>query len=135
MPRLKVPEEAIWREFEIETKLIQPPILKLKIKPTFRKEIINQLYSSIELGIKDSTTRKEIIESFKNLAEYAKKLVIDWDLTDENEQPIACTEETKEKWLDPLLWEYVKAESGQENKWLWHEIIEIASDLSNFTKN
>jgi len=135
MPRLKVPEEAIWREFEIETELIQPPVLKLKIKPTFRKEIINQLYSSIDSGVKDSATRKEIIESFKNLSEYAKKLVIDWDLTDENEQPIPCTEETKEKWLDPLLWEYVKAEREQDNKWLWHEIIEIASDLSNFTKN
>jgi len=135
MPRLKVPEEAIWREFEIETKLIYPPVLKLKIKPTFRKEIINQLYSSIDSGVKDSATRKEIIESFKNLAEYAKKLVIDWDLTDENDQPIPCTVETKEKWLDPLLWEYVKKEEEQDNKWLWHEIIEIASDLSNFTKN
>lgn len=140
MPRVKVPEEAVWKEFELETKLIQPPVLKLKIKPTFQKELIVSLLRALDIKSKEGISSREMVEAFKEMAEQAKKLVVGWDLVDENDQPIECNQEAKEKWLDPLLWEEVKKieEENEEEKglkWLWSQIIKFASNLSNFTKN
>lgn len=137
MPRVKVPEEAVWKEFELETKLIVPPVLKLKIKPTFRKDLIKNLFRSVEVRKKEEPSTKEVLDSFNDMAEFSKTLVLDWDLVNEDDQPIPCNEETKNKWLEPLLWEAVRNQEGEETglNWLWFSIIKFASDLSNFTKN
>jgi len=146
MPKMTMPGGATWQDFELDTKLITPNVLRLKIKPTFKSDLIRKAF-------------KENSDSgFLDLAvDHALTLVEAWDLEDANGS-MPCTKELKEKYLEPLFWEEIVSKAKVEPeleaepmkaaapepekekpkprpKWLWAAVLEFAKEFSNFVKN
>lgn len=147
MAKINFPTGEVWYEFEIETGLITPPKLKLKLKPSFKKDLIHSTLRQIDISKESAEagkmSREEMLESFENSCEFAMKHVVGWELEDQKGAQIPCTDPNKKKYLDPLLWEVIKdtkkykseAERIRNSRWLWSAIIEFIGDVKNFTKN
>ena len=48
MPKVNVPVADVWQGFELDTELITPTIIRLRLKPAFKKEIVNRMFSKAE---------------------------------------------------------------------------------------
>jgi len=163
MAELKFPSPSTWEEFELDTKLIDPPVIKLNLRPLFRKGQLEGFIAFAGIpGIEGLLAGKGNVSEawpiFEKIVPVIMRHVIGWDLTLFGE-PIPCTEENKVTWLEPLMWEAVKkriepveavqvvgfdpgkddAEAGaakEENiQFLWAELLTIIRDHENFRKN
>jgi len=114
----KIRELSGWLTFELDTKLLDPPILRVRVKPIVMMEGIRAV---LKIGLS---------ENFHKLIELQYRLAIEciqeWDLTHKG-KPLPCNAETKEKYLKCLLGE--KTKSGIL---LMQELIIYASELENF---
>lgn len=147
MTKINFPTGEVWHEFELVTGLITPPKLKLKLKPSFKKDLIHSTLRQIDVSKESAAagrmSKEEMLESFENSCAYAMKHVTAWDLEDGKGASIPCSDINKKKYLDPLLWETLKDEKKYESKaeeikasrWLWSAIIEFIGEVKNFTKN
>lgn len=154
MPELRFPSAAAWQEFKLDTALITPTTLKLKIKPSFRKDLAQGILSKIaSKNLKDG----DFYPFFADSAAQALKLVEDWDLMQDG-VVVPCTPENKEKYLSALLWEAVVQDdqpepddSGAETielgeaeevkakrpplPWLFLSVLTFAGKSENYLKN
>jgi len=147
MAKINFPTGEVWNEFDLDTGLITPPKLKLKLKPSFKKDLVRSTIRKIDLSTeraaKGEISKEEMLESFESSCDFAMKHVSGWDLEDGKSAQIPCTEPNKKKYLDPLLWETLKDSKEYESeaakirasRWLWSAIIEFIGDVRNFTKN
>ncbi len=109
-----------WIEYRLVTDLLDPPVLKLRLKPiTF--------YSLVDSVGEDGTFKYG-----KATEEAVIGAVAGWDL-DHGGVPIPCTEENKAGWLRPLLAE--KVEGGGAGDLLAVAIFRDANDRERFLKN
>ena len=113
-------KQSDWLEFELETDLIEPPVLKLKVTP------LNRIYSLdgyIEMGnkLKKTTTTQLLLSLILDVVQ-------DWDLTLKG-KPIPVTDENKRNCLVPLFGEKVK---GKEATLLGFELFNYVINLDNF---
>jgi len=107
MPKIIVPKASIQMDFELETGLIKPPKLKLKIQPIFGKDSVAAFS-----GREDD---EDSMESCEIGATLALKHVVGWDLEDEK-GIIPCNAKSKEKHLEPLLWELIAKTKDEKEK-------------------
>lgn len=119
-----------WFKFKINTTVIDPPELELKIK----SDISSMLEKTTCIDqLDDSKDNHQIYES---LVSSLIETVIDWDLTLDGEK-IPCTVENKDIYLSVLLWEHPLDKSGKTlETWLWiYAYMQIAlyfRDLNKF---
>jgi hypothetical protein len=106
-----------WQTYEIENTILDPPIIRLRLKP-----VENLAVYDIPQGeeVKRSKIAKELL--FES--------VVEWDLTMDG-KPIPCTDENKRKYLPLFLGNVVKGTQG----YLGFAILAFAADLENFLKN
>jgi hypothetical protein len=165
MGELKFPSPSVWEEFELDTDIIDPPIVRLQLRPLFRKGQLEGFLAfagvpSIDKLKLDKADVSEFWPVFEKIIPIIMQHVIGWDLT-LNGEPIPCTEEEKMKpWFkDALMWEEVKRriepaeaalptgfDPGQEepadaskkksdSQFLWINLLTIIRDHENFRKN
>lgn len=164
MPKVNFPEGNVWKEFQLKTDLITPPVIKLELKPSFKKDVTLALLKEIKVKkeqlekeeISDEFTSQALVPFFDSAVNLAMSLVVNWNLTDENDKAIPCDDEKKNFFLEPLMWESVVPEvispeedetvefiedeipeEGTKKKldYLFLEIIKISSNMKNFSKN
>lgn len=114
-------KDSVWAEFELDTDILEPPVLKLRIK-----------YIDINERVKfiDVDFQKPNEKAIRFLYEKAIELVEDWDLSEDGKK-IPCTKENKEKYMRYLVDLNLK---DKKDYTLLRAIIEFASDISNYTK-
>lgn len=163
MAELKFPAASIWREFHLETELIDPPVIKLQLKPMFRKDKVRGALPFIADLNKEGVNENDIKALwpiFEQFVPVIMRQVTGWDLTLNGEQ-IPCNDENKAEWLEPLMWEMVKGEPddseteateggfdpGDEDaedkeadlppgfRFLWTIILKTLTDRKAFLKN
>lgn len=146
MAKINFPTGEVWHTFQLETGLITPPILKLKLKPSFKKDLIESTLQKVDLSAervqKGELSKEEMLLSFKSSVTYAMNHVTGWDLED-GKGPIPCTDKNKAEYLDKLLWENIEDKKKYEKPedkikaavWLWSAILKFIGDVNNFTKN
>jgi len=165
MGELKFASPSIWEGFELETDIIDPPIVRLQLRPLFRKGQLEGFLAfagvpSVEKLKLEKTDVSEFWPVFEKIVPVIMQHVIGWDLT-LGGQPIPCTEEEKMKpWFrDALMWEEVKRriepaeaappagfDPGEEEpvdaskktpdlQFLWIEVLTIIRNHENFRKN
>ena len=155
MPEITIPKASVWMEYELDTQLITPPKIKLKLKPIMKKDKITfSVFISKLAKAKDVDELAKEGEDFKILPEeivdflqanmdFILDFIIGWDL-EKDKKLIPISKENKRKWLELLLWENVKREdeeeSGDDKKekgfhLLGVEIVKFCSDMKNFAKN
>jgi len=108
-----------WLTFELETDILDPPVVKFKVRP-----ITGMAGLNIEEG--DRSRSSTFIEMVLDAIQ-------EWDLAD-NGEPIPCTEETKQihaTYLRCLLGTKLKNKKGL----LGLELAVYAADAENFLKN
>jgi hypothetical protein len=111
-----------WASFELDTTVLNPPIVKLKVSPID----LGQVKDVVDAGRggKFSLVEKELlIEAVK-----------EWDISLDG-VALPCSEENKRKYLWLLLGLPVKAKEGETGQVFAHELLAYASDLENFVKN
>ncbi len=176
MPKVTFPEGNVWKEFQLKTSLITPPIIKLELKPSFKKDVTLALLKEIKIKkeqleelenvekeeeVSDDIISQALVPYFDTAVNLAMSLVVDWDLTDNEDKKIPCTEEKKKYFLEPLMWESVipgvseeddtaELEVGEEFgddeeeeepkkkkrlDYLFLEIAKFSSNMKNFSKN
>ncbi len=141
MAEIRFPKPTAWAAFELETKLLEPPVLNLELTPRSKREawqasaILTKYIAAAGVGAADIPPELKL-EAMSEFVPMAVSHVVGWDLT-QNGEPIPCDPKTKGGWLEPLLWETVKAADGDEAdvRWLWSEIIRFINDEGNFLKN
>lgn len=106
MPKIIVPKASIQMDFELETGLIKPPKLKLKIQPIFGKDSV--------AAFSDREDESSMVACEAG-AVLALKHVVGWDLEDEK-GIIPCNAKSKEKYLEPLLWEIIAKTKDEKVK-------------------
>ncbi len=109
-----------WLAFELETKLFDPPVIKLKLGPIAE----GMAFMDVAYARKKAPTMGEII------AYKALEAVKEWDFTDKG-KPVEVTRDNKEMILLPLLDLKIKG----ERTILGMKIFEYASNKENFLKN
>jgi hypothetical protein len=151
----KIPTAEVWAEFKLRTELLDPPVIKLKLRPAFRSSILREIFYFYARRT-EKQKKQEIKESdmFERLVDGAIALILrnvmDWDLMKNNE-PIPCDEENKRYFLEPLLWDLVeekveaKRESAEpeaesqepqvELNFFWVKLAGFMTDARNFSKN
>jgi len=143
MPKIIVPQAAIWMEFELETGLISPPKIKLKLKLISSKESV-RAYTEDGSGVVEGGA-KNFMDIYETGADLVMKNIVGWDLEDEKGK-IPCNDKTKKKWLDELLWEkplnaeqIIGAEDSGKTprgrRLFWAMLLDIMVDTSRFVKN
>jgi len=150
----KIPTAEVWAEFKLRTDLLDPPVVKLKLKPAFRSSILREIFYHYAKGPrkkKQDVNESEVLEGLVDGAiALILKNVVDWDLTKGNE-PIPCDEENKRYFLEPLLWDMAeeqvesKAEDGEpeaesqkpkaELTFFWVRLAGFMTNVRNFSKN
>jgi len=161
MPKIIVPQASIWVEFGLETELISPPKIKLKIGPVFKKDAVYALLETVRNKGAGS------MAAIGKTAELVLEKVFGWDLEDEK-GIIPCSDKNKKKYLTDLLWEdpemskkelsdkklfdeSAKAAALKKEKetgkpvipdawerkevWFWVRLLNQMADISNFIKN
>ncbi|OQB57143.1 MAG: hypothetical protein BWX98_01632 [Candidatus Aminicenantes bacterium ADurb.Bin147] len=162
MSKLRFPSAATWTEFHLRTKLLSPPVIKLKIKPVYKRDLAQIVYGKAN-GRSVLLSDETLYEMFDRQAALAAQLVEDWDLClPGSEVPIACNDDNKSQFLNALLWEDLDLEAaGAEDKpdedgdesielggdkpvkdkkkksprWLFGGIIDFANNPENYLKN
>jgi len=109
-----------WVEYELDTDLLDPAVLRVRLKP------IDGFMVADELGINGEL--KRIGEGVVRLAMAA---VVEWDLTKEGEA-IEVTEENKALYLRPLLTAVVK---NRMDMMLGVALVMDAQNRERFLKN
>jgi len=153
MPKINFPKGNVWKEFELDTALITPNVIKLELKPCLKKDSTKALLKEIKIKREalerkgsDDVAPEELLSYFDYAVGFAKSLVVGWDLTDEEDKEIPCDEKNKTFFLEDLLWEKIvegekdKEEDEEEEgrkkvNWLFVEIIKFCSNIGNFSKN
>jgi len=110
-----------WLEYELETDIIEPPVLKVRLSPLTDMEYIESY--DVPAG--------EIKPLTKIIISRILSAVNDWDLTLKGKK-IQVTEENKRKYLVILLGTKVK---GKGKGLLGFELLNYASNWDNFLKN
>jgi hypothetical protein len=117
-----VPEVEV--EFRLDTKIIDPPILKLKLKPL------------------DFLTMVDIVTKEKTMPKYSRVLIeevmdciVDWELAKKDGEKIPVTDENKRLYLSRLLQEPTISETGEYETMLIYAIRNFAEKTENFLKN
>jgi hypothetical protein len=155
MPKMTMPGGAAWQDFTVDTKLITPNVIRLKIKPSFRRDLLQRGFNEIEAGERGKKAKERTVkvgEIYDHIVKHVLSLIEAWDLSDDDGS-MPCTDELKLKYLEPLFWESVipKAESvpaegmmeaadekedePKAASWLWAAVLEFATEFNNFTKN
>ncbi len=146
----KIPTTEVWAEFKLRTDLIDPPIIKLKLKPAFRSAILREIFYYYAKK-KKLEKQDDESEMFERLVDGAISLILrnvtDWDLEKDGE-PIVCDEDNKRYFLEPLLWTFVeeKTEDDLEPEvesqkpeiklnLFWVTLAGFLTDPKNFSKN
>jgi len=114
--------EAIsdWQEFKLDTKELDPPVIKLKLKPI---ESISNIDSFNSTGKLKSFSEVVLMKAMDCVAE--------WDLKQKG-KPLPIDDlAIKERVLRRLLGEKLEG----EKKLLGNSIIEFSTNLENFLKN
>jgi len=153
MPIINIPKGTAWATFELETKYITPPVIKLKLKPSFNRDkfrrIMNVVQERIskakgdeEIALSKSISEKETDKMLDSSVDHVISLVVGWDLTDAKKAPIPCTDKNKQEYLPDLMWETVKSNEEETDEslprrtfWLWSRVLEFATNVENFSKN
>jgi hypothetical protein len=117
-----IPEAEV--EFRLDTKIIDPPILKLKVKPL------------------DFLIMADIVAEEKMMPKYSRVLIeevlnciVDWELTKKDGEKIPVTDENKKLYLGRLLREPTVSEKGEYETMLIYAIRNFAEKAENFLKN
>ena len=106
-----------WLEYELETKLLDPPVIKVRLRPT----------DAFTLGQAKETWQSNT----RMFLEIAIGAVAEWDLTEDG-KPLAMGDgEAKAAVLRPLMSEKLKGKDSI----LGVQIVEDSSDRENFLKN
>jgi len=149
----KIPTIEIWAEFKLRTDLLEPPVIKLKLKPAFRSAILREIFYYYAKR-KKKERQDEESEMLERMVDGAISLilrnVVDWDLMKNNE-PIPCDDENKRYFLEPLLWNFVEETieeigDSQEPKvesqkpeiklnFFWVTLAGFLTDPKKFSKN
>lgn len=109
-----------WLTYELETDALEPPILKVRVKPIYGINAVDYMVGEGVERLKFSTfIFNSVIEA-----------VQEWDLT-ENGVPISITHENKMACFGPRLSDRIK-DSGII---LGIEIFNFATNQENFLKN
>jgi hypothetical protein len=107
-----------WIEYKLESNILDPPILKLRLRPLYEfSKILPEDYG----------------HSGQVIAENVFEVVAEWDLTDNGER-IPLTEDNKVRYLAPLLQEKLKDQSITRSL-LGLAIYEDAQNRALFLKN
>jgi len=150
----KIPTAEVWAEFKLRTDLLDPPVIKLKLKPAFRSAILREIFYYYAKRKKKKERQDDESEMFERLVDGAIALIIrnvvDWDLM-KNGEPIPCDDENKRYFLEPLLWNLVEerteiqgdglepeVESQQPEmklNFFWVTLAGFLTDAKNFSKN
>lgn len=104
-----------WLTYELETELLTPPIIKLKIKP-----VDSLIVYDVQ---KDSRFSKCVTEMLLDAVQ-------EWDLVD-GDKPLPCDEKNKRKYLPLLFGMKIK----EKTTLLGIEILSFAGEIENFLKN
>jgi hypothetical protein len=152
-PEIRFPKPSVWADFELDTQLIDPPVIRLKVMPlTGEAELrralqLRKVYPDLAKEAADKKAMEALDDDEKidmlgeRLPEAVKVqipavmgVVIGWDLTSGG-SPITCSDSNKKKYLEPLLWQTMKSDDPKKRIYLVRAIIDFATDLRNFTKN
>lgn len=136
MPKVNFPEGNVWKEFNLKTELITPPVIRLELKPSFKKDATLALLKEIKVkkeeleklerkeDISDDFTSHALVPYFDSAVNLALTLVQNWDLNDDEDNAIPCDDEQKKFYLEPLMWESVVPEIEEETGELAEEIFD-----------
>ena len=108
-----------WLEYELETDILDPPVVKFKVRP---------ISGMAGLNIEEADRSRS-----SAFIEMVLDAIQEWDLAEAGE-PIPCTKETKQKhatYLRCLLGKKLKDRPGL----LGIELAGYAADAENFLKN
>lgn len=108
-----------WLEYELETKLLDPPKIRLRLAPIFG-------FSAMEQAFLGTT----LLPITKAIAEAVVDAVKDWDITEEG-KPLPLDDVTKRGVLLPLFSEKIK---GRKDI-LGVELFNYGANEENFLKN
>ena len=119
----KIEPISDWVAFELDTTVLNPPIVRLKVSPIDLGEIKDLVDGG--KGTKFSMVEKELLID----------AVKEWDVSLDG-VALPCSEENKRKYLWLLLGLPVKAKEGEKAGQVFaHELLAYVSDLENFVKN
>jgi hypothetical protein len=113
----KIRELSGWLTFELDTKILDPPAIRLRVKPI---KSFEGILTAIKTGL---------ASVIKLQYELVFECVQQWDLTQDG-APIPVNSETKRKYLSFLLGEKTKA-----GIFLYIEISVYACEIQNFYEN
>jgi hypothetical protein len=124
MPKLVKDSVAVsdWQTYELDTTLLDPPVLKLKLRP-----------ASALAGVNAGPAAA--FSSY--LVASAIDAVADWDLTETVEgkdMPVPCTDENKRRLANGLRVLFSRKLKGTEEILAW-AVLGYAGDERNFLKN
>jgi hypothetical protein len=146
MPEIRLPKPEVEKEFELESALISPPKIKLKLKPlsneaSFKRVLqMKKLFprlkeSDVEKGSVPDQFVERLPEALKTNIPFVLNHVVGWDLTLPGGKSLPCTKQNKATYLVPLLWETAKGNTKNRSRFFMGEILDFISDMRNFTKN
>lgn len=104
-----------WLEYELDSTVLDPPILKLRVKP------INGMVGS---DVPDENMKLSAV-----LIEMVIDAIQEWDIADAGES-IPCTDKNKRLHLPFLLGRRIKG----KDRMLGFEILDYAGDVENFIR-
>jgi hypothetical protein len=111
-------------EYHIKTDLLNPPILKVKLRPITHLDTVD--------------TYADGVRSISGLGlGRALAAIAEWDLTLDG-KPLPCTDEVKAKyrpWLNLLLAQHLEESTDDYPVWLASAIVKVAQDEKSFLKN
>jgi hypothetical protein len=114
----RIAQVSDWRAYELETELLDPPVLRVRLRPLDPYDIADAvpLEGHLALG--------------RVVLEGAVAAVVEWDLAEDG-KPIPLEPGTKMAVLRPLMGEKVKG----RDMFLGRAIFEDAQDRENFLGN
>lgn len=119
----RIPQVSPWITYELETDLLDPPVLKLRLRPL-------DGWDQWQLAQVDG---QELGRAYHLLA-MAITAVVDWDLKDQD-KPLEVTEDNKRAVLREILGEPVKVPEGEKTVMLGWAIVRDAQNRETFLKN
>lgn len=127
----KIQALSEWLTFTLDTTIISPPVIKVKVRP------INGIQSGDFL----STLPTGEIAFGSYMVDTAADAIREWDLTDSEGRPLPLSTDNRQGYLRLLLASRI-VEDGEtkdrdeaKDKYFAKEIFNYASDLDNFLKN
>lgn len=110
-----------WLEYPLKGTMLEPPVLRLRLRPIDQYDII------------DATIADGELRAGRTLAAAAEKAVAEWDLEGQDGKPLEVTDENKEMYLRPILGEQLKDKPA--GLLLGIQIVRDARARENFLKN